>query len=132
MTEASTERLRSALGGGDGLVINGLWQKDQSARLDLSIGTSLQYFRGHFESQPVLPGVVQVHWAMQAGKILFPSLGAFRQLVRLKCRNMISPNTLVALELTNQHARQTLEFRYCNADTVFTTGAFLFSRRLSG
>ena len=33
--------------------------------LALKVPTNLEYFKGHFPQAPILPGVVQLHWAVE-------------------------------------------------------------------
>ena len=49
--------------------------------LDLAIGPELIYFQGHFPGYPVLPGIVQIDWAVQlADQYLGTDIGAARAL----------------------------------------------------
>lgn len=76
----------------------------------LDITTGLAWFRGHFPGQPVLPGVVQLHWAAEVAAILFGHEGPPRQVKRLKFSNVIVPPRIVELHL-EQHGDREVQFR---------------------
>jgi len=76
----------------------------------LALGPDLQAFQGHFPGDPVLPGVVQVDWAVRLGEAAFGPLGAFRGLDQLKFLAPIRP--LEPLELTLTAAPGRLRFQY--------------------
>ena len=57
----------------------------------------LQAFQGHFPGHPVLPGVVQVDWAIRFGTRAFGDLGGFRGIDQLKFQALIRPGDVVEL-----------------------------------
>lgn len=69
-------------------------------------------FQGHFPDFPVLPGVVQVDWALRLGEATFGPLGAFREVRHLKFQGLLQPGMAVELVLTWDEARATLTFAY--------------------
>ena len=72
-------------------------------------------FSGHFPGQPVLPGVVQVDWAIRLGEAAFGPLGAFRSLEHLKFQATIEPLEPVELRLAWDAAARELGFDYAGA-----------------
>ncbi len=46
--------------------------------LALTVPDDLLYFDGHFRVAPVLPGVVQVDWAIHYGRLHLGLTGAFK------------------------------------------------------
>jgi acyl-CoA synthetase (AMP-forming)/AMP-acid ligase II len=70
-------------------------------KLDLDIHPELEAFHGHFPQAPLLPGVVQVDWALREGERRFGPLGVFRGLKSLKFQRPICPGMQVTLTLSH-------------------------------
>lgn len=83
---------------------------DRAVTIQLDITAGLAWFRGHFPGQPVLPGVIQLHWAAEVAAILFGLEGPPRQVKRLKFSNVIVPPRVVELHL-EQHGDREVQFR---------------------
>ena len=83
---------------------------EQKAAIELDIISGLAWFPGHFPGQPVLPGVVQLHWAAEIAAILFGLEGPPRQVKRLKFSNVIVPPRVVQLHL-ERHGDREVQFR---------------------
>jgi 3-hydroxymyristoyl/3-hydroxydecanoyl-(acyl carrier protein) dehydratase len=67
--------------------------------LDLYLPASLRYFRGHFPGLPILPGVVQLHWAILYARERLGVRGEFKGLRALKFMKPIQPDRRIALRL---------------------------------
>jgi 3-hydroxymyristoyl/3-hydroxydecanoyl-(acyl carrier protein) dehydratase len=96
-------------------------------RLHLQIPANLYYFNGHFPGRPVLPGVVQTHWAIHFARELFPDLGEFAGLEAIKFQHIIQPDALVSLDLQWQSVRNKLLFSYQSTHACHSSGRVLFS-----
>jgi acyl-coenzyme A synthetase/AMP-(fatty) acid ligase/3-hydroxymyristoyl/3-hydroxydecanoyl-(acyl carrier protein) dehydratase len=94
--------------------------------LELSVPADLLYFDGHFSVAPVLPGVVQVDWAIFYGRSHFALEPAFRAINALKFQKMIQPGHPVQLELVHDRARGSLNFRYISEAGAHSSGRILF------
>jgi 3-hydroxymyristoyl/3-hydroxydecanoyl-(acyl carrier protein) dehydratase len=84
-------------------------------RMELTIPPDLRYFQGHFPECALLPGVVQVAWAIEFGRRHLEFEGAFRGLTGLKFMRVIQPGCKVVLELEYELASRRLEFAYESA-----------------
>ena len=83
-----------------------------SVVLDLALPQDQQAFAGHFPEQPILPGVVQVDWAMRfAGVYLELTQPAARDF-QVKFRRIIGPGSTVSLLLTLNRVKRHLAFEY--------------------
>ena len=70
-----------------------------TARVLLNIPADLEYFDGHFPGAPIVPGVVQVKWAMEHARRCFALSGGCSALEVLKFQRVIRPGAQVTLAL---------------------------------
>jgi acyl-CoA synthetase (AMP-forming)/AMP-acid ligase II len=95
-------------------VLNQQWVEDE-LHLSLIVPPDLAYFSGHFPKAPVLPGVVQVDWAMQLGQRLIDLPPAFAGMEVLKFQQLVRPGDELALTLRFDAERSKLHFTFRNA-----------------
>ena len=98
----------------------------QRVLLELTAPTNLFYFDGHFSSAPILPGVVQVEWAIHYGRQYFQLPPQFRAVHALKFQQVILPDSPVQLELLHDAHKGSLQFRYLSAAGQHASGRILF------
>jgi hypothetical protein len=103
-----------------------LERDDARVLLELTVPSDLLYFDGHFAVAPVLPGVVQVDWAIRYGMAYLGSAGSFAGMQALKFQQMIRPERPVRLELTRDVARGGLAFRYFSEAGAHASGRILY------
>ena len=94
---------------------------DQQAHFDFTLPSELIYFQGHFDSLPLLPGVVQIHWVMDLAKKLSDNL-IFGGMSRVKFMRPIRPEQNLSLELTLNPDNNLLSFRYYDESTTYSSG----------
>jgi acyl-coenzyme A synthetase/AMP-(fatty) acid ligase len=94
--------------------------------LELIAPPALLYFDGHFPQAPILPGVVQVDWAIAHGRHYFDLPPQFRAMHALKFQNVIRPDYPVTLELVHDEQKGSLNFRYFSAAGQHASGRLLF------
>jgi len=95
----------------------------------MTVHPNLSYFEGHFPDQPVLPGVVQVHWAGELAKQVFNldhSDWIFKELKKSKFSNVVLPNTQLSLNIKFKPESGLVSFSYTNSEQRFSSGQFLF------
>jgi len=80
--------------------------------LELVAPIGLRYFDGHFDVAPILPGVVQVEWAIHYGRQYFALPPVFKGINALKFQQVILPEQTVHLELLHDMAKGGLNFRF--------------------
>jgi 3-hydroxymyristoyl/3-hydroxydecanoyl-(acyl carrier protein) dehydratase len=95
-------------------------------RLQLQIPHGLQYFEGHFPDCPLLPGVVQITWAIELGRQHLQFAGAFRALGAVKFTRVILPGTSVTLVLEFEDDKRRLDFAYELDGSTCSNGSALF------
>jgi len=88
----------------------------------LEIAAELEYFKGHFPEQPVLPGVTQLDWAIKLGCQHFGYVCDVAVLEVLKFQQLMLPNTQVNLTISHNAAKAKLMFAYSDGDKRFASG----------
>lgn len=92
--------------------IDRVQRTDTGIRLDFAVPASLEYFAGHFPGCPLLPGVVQIGWAVELARQHIPFDASFRSLAGVKFTRVIQPGTSVCLLLAFDRERSELTFEY--------------------
>ena len=102
-------------------------ERDGVWTLELHVPTDLVYFPGHFPQAPVLPGVVQVAWALA---LAAPRLGTplhCKVMEALKFQRLLRPGDHVELVLRHDTARNKLHFSYRQGDIAYSSGRLAWS-----
>lgn len=100
-------------------------ETDGEWSLQLSVPPDLAYFSGHFPKAPVLPGVVQVEWALNLGRQLLNLPGKFAGMEVLKFQQLVRPGDEVQLHLRFDPERDKLYFAYRNDTATCSSGRIL-------
>ncbi|MFJ2322337.1 AMP-binding protein [Pseudomonas sp. NPDC087817] len=100
-------------------------ETDGEWSLQLSVPPDLTYFSGHFPKAPVLPGVVQVEWALNLGRQLLKLSGPFAGMEVLKFQQLVRPGDEVQLHLRFDPERSKLYFAYRNDTATCSSGRIL-------
>jgi hypothetical protein len=85
---------------------------DNGVELEILLAPDLHWFKGHFPALPILPGVVQVHWAVHYAAEQLGLRGAFHSLQALKFQRPLRPGQRVQLVLTPRPDGRSFEFAY--------------------
>ncbi|WP_454845115.1 AMP-binding protein [Pseudomonas farris] len=93
--------------------------------LQLAVPPDLAYFSGHFPQTPVLPGVVQVDWALSLGQQLMDLPAKFAGMEVLKFQQLVRPGDEIQLHLRFDSARSKLYFAYRNETATCSSGRIL-------
>lgn len=95
---------------------------DGVLHLDLNVPPDLAYFSGHFPSAPVLPGVVQVEWAIALGQRLLDLPPRFAGMEVLKFQQLVRPGDTLSLTLRFDSERGKLYFAYRSGEAACSSG----------
>ncbi len=93
--------------------------------LDLHLPAQLLFFRGHFDTYPVLPGIVQLHWAVHYARRYFVLEESFPSSFLVKFRDLIRPGE--ALTLSLERRAQRIAFEYKTAGQSRSLGQVTFT-----
>ncbi|KIQ61338.1 MULTISPECIES: AMP-binding protein [Pseudomonas] len=97
-------------------------ESDGEWNLQLRVPPDLAYFSGHFPTAPVLPGVVQVDWAMSLGRQLLDLPPRFAGMEVLKFQQLVRPGDELQLHLRFDGERGKLYFAYRNDTAACSSG----------
>jgi 3-hydroxymyristoyl/3-hydroxydecanoyl-(acyl carrier protein) dehydratase len=95
-------------------------------RLLLVITPELGWFRGHFPKNPVLPGVVQLHWAVIAATSLFGFQDVPVEIKRLKFKGIVTPPRMLELALSKPRQNE-VQFGYASLGQQHSEGRLVFT-----
>jgi acyl-coenzyme A synthetase/AMP-(fatty) acid ligase/3-hydroxymyristoyl/3-hydroxydecanoyl-(acyl carrier protein) dehydratase len=107
-------------------------QEPGRACFELRVPSDLLHFQGHFDGWPVLPGVVQLGLvAVKHAALAWPELGPLSRVRRLKMKQPIKPEDVVALELKRVAPQvpgeQRIDFEITRDGAVCTSGSMTFA-----
>jgi acyl-coenzyme A synthetase/AMP-(fatty) acid ligase len=98
---------------------------DDELRIELIVPLDLAHFTGHFPTTPILPGVVQVDWAIHLAQRLLPVPPRFAGMEVLKFQQLVRPGDHITLTLRFDSERRKLHFAYRNGDSPCSSGRIL-------
>lgn len=99
----------------------------ESHEFELRVPTDLRWFRGHFEDNPVLPAVVQIHEVLRLVTTTWPDLACLRRITRAKFQKPIRPSDALRLRLTRVRGVKKATFEYRRGGKTCSSGALVFA-----
>ena len=100
---------------------------DTQCDLVIKIQANLSYFEGHFEGNPILPGVVQLNWARHFSTLYFGTSNRICNMDKIKFMQVIKPNTEVRVRLIWDESRDSINFSYKSKYGSHSSGILSFS-----
>jgi len=100
---------------------------DDRVSMRLEIHPDLAWFSGHFPKRPILPGVVQIAWAVHFSRESFAYGVEIYSLDQIKFKRPISPGRQVTLLLARHPADNAVSFEYRDERASFASGRLTFS-----
>jgi 3-hydroxymyristoyl/3-hydroxydecanoyl-(acyl carrier protein) dehydratase len=99
---------------------------DGQILIDLHIPTDIVHFPGHFPGLAILPGVVQIDWAVRLARLHLPIDGQFTQMENIKFQSLILPDARVVLTLNWIPEKRRLEFSFSTSLRKHSSGRVIF------
>ncbi|WP_119395871.1 ApeI family dehydratase [Salinibius halmophilus] len=91
---------------------------EDTAQWRLRVPSDCKFFNGHFDGNPILPGVTQVHWAVAFASEL--QVGEFTGLPQVKFMQPILPEAEISLRI--KHLGKKLQFEYFDDANTYSAG----------
>lgn len=93
-------------------VVTGETGAPPSVSIALVVPHDLAYFRGHFPGVPVVPGVVQIKWALDFARSRLGVAGEVTGIEALKFQHVLRPGDRVTLALDYAADKCRLKFAF--------------------
>lgn len=94
--------------------------------LCLEVTADLKWFAGHFPGEPVLPGIIQTHWAAQFARAAFDFAGQPQRIKRLKFKQVVVPPQILVLALHQASATE-VQFGFSSNAGQHSEGRLVFA-----
>lgn len=108
------------------LAVRHTGEGDNHAILDLHVPVELAHFSGHFPGMPVLPGVVQIDWAVRYARAQFTLRGSFVAMENIKFHALVLPDASIELNLNWDEEKARLEFSFRTSQRKCSSGRIVF------
>ena len=92
---------------------------------ELRVARNLKWFDGHFPGNPILPGIIQIHWAIHFGGSMGFKPGGFKGIQRVKFKEIVRPDTILLLHLKSKPGK--LVFSFISGSSLHSEGTIEFS-----
>ena len=91
---------------------------------DLRVPSNLSYLEGHFPKYPIVPGVVQLAWVVEAAAEWLGERPIVRRMDAVKFKNVLLPGQRFSLEVTRTFTRtcRNLDFSLTCGDVRISSG----------
>jgi 3-hydroxymyristoyl/3-hydroxydecanoyl-(acyl carrier protein) dehydratase len=96
--------------------------------IDFAIDENLPWFKGHFPGFPVLPGIVQLDWAVKIASERFGFSATPREVLKLKFKSVIVPPKDVKLTLSRISPLE-VQFEFTSAQQQHSSGKLRYAER---
>ncbi len=106
-------------------IVTGESVRALEAAIELVVPHDLEYFVGHFPEIPVVPGVVQIKWAIELARRYLNVAGNCSGMEALKFQHVMRPGAQVTLTLEYAAARGKLHFSFASEQARYSSGRLL-------
>ena len=106
-------------------IIKDCKKSDNSVNLLLHFSKNAEYFQGHFPQMAVLPGFVQVHFALTFAKEYLAVDQVILAIKKLRFTKIISPNSDINLTIEIISLKK-ITFKYFTKETNHSSGEIHF------
>ena len=110
----------------DGVEVLSEARSDAGLHYELRVPPTLVHFAGHFPGLPILPGVVQIDWAMRLAAEQVPGVRVLASIEQLKFKAPVPPGALLDLMLKHDVSRHRVQFTYRLRGRDCTSGVIVY------
>jgi 3-hydroxymyristoyl/3-hydroxydecanoyl-(acyl carrier protein) dehydratase len=96
--------------------------RGDSAEIELVVPDDLHFVRGHFPGAPIVPGVVQIKWAISLARRYLAIGDGFTAMENVKFQRVMTPRSRVTLTLEYAAAARKLRFSFAAAEARYSSG----------
>jgi len=96
---------------------------------ELRVPPALVHFEGHFPGLPILPGVVQLDWAIRLAAEHVTGVRDIESVDRLKFTAPVMPGAVINLKLAHDAARRRVQFAYRVDGRDCASGVIVYRER---
>jgi 3-hydroxymyristoyl/3-hydroxydecanoyl-(acyl carrier protein) dehydratase len=96
-----------------------------AAEIGIVVPHDLSFIDGHFPGLPIVPGVVQLKWALDLARRRLGVTGGFAGCENLKFQRALTPGTSATLKLELVAASGKLAFVFESAGARYSSGRLL-------
>lgn len=100
--------------------------EDGTHVIELRVPLDLAHFPGHFAGAPVVPGAVQMAWALSLAATRLGTSERCHSMEALKFQQLLRPGAPITLTLRMDHARGKLHFAYRHGDASYSSGRLVW------
>jgi 3-hydroxymyristoyl/3-hydroxydecanoyl-(acyl carrier protein) dehydratase len=104
-------------------IVKNIDKQDNRIELVLCFPKEAIYFQGHFPETPILPGFVQIYYAMFFAKKYWPISDNLNNIKKMKFTKIISPDFDVSLVL-EKISDDKIAFKYKDDTRIYSSGEF--------
>ena len=99
-------------------------KSDDSLTLMLEIDPKIEFFKGHFDETPIIPGVAQLYWALEFYIKYFQpsSRPVVSNISALKFQQVIPPHSQIILTMNYSDQKNLLAFSFTSDSANYSSG----------
>ena len=113
----------------DGVEVLSEARSGDELHYELRVPPTLVHFEGHFPGLPILPGVVQLDWAIRLAAEHVTGVRAIESVDRLKFTAPVMPGAVLDLKLSHDAARRRVQFAYRLDGRDCSSGVIVYRER---
>jgi 3-hydroxymyristoyl/3-hydroxydecanoyl-(acyl carrier protein) dehydratase len=95
--------------------------------IGLRIPKDLSYLEGHFPSFPVVPGIVQLHWAVEFSREVFKIFGPISSGEKIKFNTLMRPMDEPRLLLEHFSEKSLVVYHYKSDEKMYASGRLIYA-----